>query len=113
MHELSLSEGVLQILEESARTQGYTRVRAVWLEIGRLAGVDPEAMRFTFDAVTTGTLAENARLEIVDVPGRAWCMPCAAEVQVSERFDSCPRCGSYQLQVTGGDDLKVKELEVE
>ncbi len=113
MHEMALSEGVLQILESNARSQGFAKVKTVWLEIGDLAGVDPEALRFSFDAVTTGTLADSARLEIIEVPGKAWCMPCACQVNVSKRFDPCPTCGSYQLQVVGGDEMTVKELEVE
>ena len=113
MHEMALSESVLQILEANARNQGYARVKTVWLEIGDLAGVDREAMRFSFEAVTRGTLADSATLEIINVPGKAWCMPCACTVDVKQRFDACPACGSYQLQVVGGDEMKVKELEVE
>lgn len=113
MHEMSLCEGVLQVLEENARSQGYERVKTVWLEIGGLSGVEIEAMRFGFDAVTRGTLAEQAKLEIIQVPGEAWCMQCAKTVLVQQRFDACPDCGSYQLQVTGGEEMKIKELEVE
>lgn len=113
MHEMSLCEGVLQVLEDNARIKGYRRVKTVWLEIGGLSGVELEAMRFSFDVVTSGTLADNARLEIIEVPGRAWCMQCAQTVPVHQRFDACPDCGSYQLQVTGGEEMKIKELEVE
>ncbi len=113
MHEMALSESVLQILEANARQKAFTRVKTVWLEIGALAGVDIESMRFSFDAVTRGTLADSATLEIIDVPGQAWCMPCGGNVNVKQRFDACPACGSYQLQVTGGDEMKVRELEVE
>ena len=110
---MSLCEGVIQVLEESARQQAFSRVTAVWLEIGALAGVEIEAMRFCFEAVKRGTLAEDARLEILEMPGRAWCLPCAQTVEIEQRFDACPNCGSYQLQVTGGEELRVKELEVE
>ncbi len=113
MHEMSLCEGVLQVLEEHSRSQGFDRVTAVFLEIGGLSGVEPEAMRFCFDAVTRGTLAERAALEIEHVPGQAWCMQCATTVQVNQRFDQCPDCDSYQLQVTGGDEMRIRELEVE
>ncbi len=113
MHEISLCEGVLQILEEQAQSQGFRQVKRVWLEIGALAGVDTEAMRFGFDAVMRGTLADGALLEIIDLPGNAWCMPCGRSVPVKARFDACPDCGSYQLQVTGGDEMRIKELEVE
>ena len=113
MHEMSLCEGVLQLLQENARSQGYTRVRQVWLEIGVLSGVEPEAMRFCFDAVMRDTLAEGARLHIIEQPGEAWCMVCARTVAVKQRFDACPECAGYQLQVTGGDQMRIKELEVE
>lgn len=113
MHEMALSEGVLQILQDNARTQGFARVRQIWLEIGRLAGVDVKALRFSFDVVVRGTLAERATLNIVSVAGTAWCMPCGANVSVNQRFDACPVCGSHQLQITGGADMRIKELEVE
>ena len=113
MHEMSLCEGVLQILQENASSQGYQRVKTVWLEIGALSGVETQAMRFGFEAVMKGTLAEGARLEIITLPGEAWCMQCAKTVPAKQRFDACPDCGSYQLQVTAGDEMKIKELEVE
>lgn len=113
MHEMSLNEAVLQILQESARSKEFERVKTVWLEIGELAGVDIEAMRFCFDAVMQNTLAHQARLEIVRVPGQAWCAQCARSVHVEQRFEPCPDCDSYQLQITGGDQMQIKELEVE
>lgn len=112
MHEMSLCEGVRQVIEDNAREKGYSRVKTVWLEIGALAGVEVEAMRFCFDAVMSGSIADGARLEILDTPGRAWCMQCAKTVAVSQRYDICPECGGVQLQVTGGDEMRIKELEV-
>lgn len=113
MHEMSLAEGVLQIIEEHAARAGCARVKTVWLEIGALSGVESEAMRFCFDAVTRGSIAEGAALEIVAVAGTAWCMQCNQQVEVAERYDPCPRCGGYRLQVQGGTEMRVKELEVE
>jgi hydrogenase nickel incorporation protein HypA/HybF len=112
MHEMALSESVLERIEANARSDGFTRVVAVHLEIGDLAGVDADAMRFSFDAVTRGTLAEDARLEISSLPGEAWCLPCGHRIEIARRFDPCPDCGSHQLQVTGGTDLLLKSLEV-
>src|SRR5512147_542461 len=63
MHEMSLAEGVLQIIEDAAQAQQFGRVTTVWLEIGQLAGVEVEAMRFCFDAVTRDTIADGAKLE--------------------------------------------------
>jgi hydrogenase nickel incorporation protein HypA/HybF len=113
MHEMSLCAGILQILEEQARTQGFRRVKTVWLEIGGLAGVEVEAMRFGFDVVMQGSLAEGAELEVIETAGVAWCLECRKTVPVKQRFDACPDCGGYELQVTGGEEMRIKELEVE
>jgi len=113
MHEMSLCEGVLQVLQTEAKTQGFKKVIAVWLEIGDLSSVEPEAMLFSFDVVTRNSLADGAKLNIVNIPGIAWCMQCSKNVTVKQRFDECPDCGSFQLQITGGDEMKIKELEVE
>lgn len=113
MHEISLAEGVLQLIEDAAREQKFSRVNAVWLEIGELAGVEVESLRFCFDAVTRDSVAQGAELRIVAVPGAGWCAQCANAVPLSEVFGACPQCGALQVRVTGGTQLRVKELEVE
>ncbi|OGB33124.1 MAG: hydrogenase maturation nickel metallochaperone HypA [Burkholderiales bacterium RIFCSPLOWO2_12_FULL_61_40] len=112
MHEMSLAEGVLQLLEDAARQQKFEKVITVWLEIGQLSGVEVEAMAFCFDAVTRDSVAQGARLEIVVLPGVGWCMECSQSVPMSEVFGECPHCGGFQMQVTGGTEMRVKELEV-
>ena len=113
MHEMSLAEGVLQIIEDSAKTQNFSRVKTVWLEIGQLAAVEAGAMRFCFEAVVRDSIAQDAKLEIIETPGQAWCLQCAETVQVQALYDVCPKCGGHQLQVTGGNEMRVKELDVE
>jgi len=113
MHEMSLAEGVLQLIEDSARQQNFSSVSTVWLEIGELSGVEVEAMKFCFDAVTRDSVAQGARLEIITLPGTGWCMACAVTVPMSEVFGECPHCGGHQMQVTGGTEMRLKELEVE
>lgn len=112
MHEMSLAESVLGIIEDQARSQGFARVRTVWLEIGRLAAVEAEAMRFCFDAVTRGSIAEGAGLQIIDIPGSGRCLSCGKTIQLNERYDLCPDC-KLPVEITGGTELRVKELEVE
>jgi hydrogenase nickel incorporation protein HypA/HybF len=112
VHEMSLAESVLQIVEDSARHGGFCRIAAVRLEIGRLSSVEPEALRFCFDAVVRGSLAEGARLEIIEVPGAGRCLKCSATVPLAALYDACPHCGSYQVEPTQGTEMRVKELEV-
>jgi hydrogenase nickel incorporation protein HypA/HybF len=112
MHEMSLAEGVLQLIADAAAKQNFSKVSTVWLEIGQLAGVEVEAMKFCFDAVTHDSIAQGARLEIITLPGVGWCMACALSVPMTEVFGECPHCGGHQMQVTGGTEMRLKELEV-
>lgn len=112
MHELALCESIRAIIEEQARTQSFARVERVRLAVGPFAGVEIEALRFGFGVAMAGSVAQDARLEIDEQPGRGWCLPCSREVGIAQRFDACPHCGSRQVQVTGGDELKISELEV-
>ncbi len=110
---MSLADSMLSIIEQTARAQSVRKVRAVVLEIGMLACVEPEAMRFCFDAVTRGTIAEGAELRIIETPGEGWCAACAKTVRLVERYGVCPACHVNKVAVTGGDRMRVLELEVE
>jgi len=113
MHEMSICESVIQIIEEEARKQAFTKVKQVWLEIGLFSGIEVDALRFSFDVVTRNTVAENAGLNIDELPGQGYCMGCGKTITVRQRFDPCPECGGFQIQVTGGNEMRIKELEVE
>lgn len=113
MHEMSLAESVREIVEDTARRNGAQRVTVVRLEVGALSQVEVHAMEFAFDVVKRGSLAEGARLEIVHTPGSAWCMKCSETVPIAQRGEGCPKCGSWQLQVTGGDRMRVMDIEIE
>jgi len=112
MHEMSLTESVLEIALEEARKAGATGIRRIVLDIGRLSSVEPEAMAFCFEAVSAGTPAAGAVLEICDVEGAGWCLDCGKTVPLTERFGACPECGGYKVQMTAGDEMKIRELEV-
>ena len=113
MHEMSLCESVISILNREAKRHHFTRVKTVRIEIGARSCVAPEAMDFCFRAITRGTLADGARLELLREPPVAYCMGCGETVSIQERYDACPQCGSYELHISGTDTLRVKNLEVE
>ena len=110
---MALAEEVLQIVQQAARREGLRRVHALWLEIGQLASVEPEAMRFCFEAVARDSVAAGARLEIVATTGRAWCETCAESVALAALGEACPHCGGYRLRVTGGTQMRVQQMEAE
>jgi hydrogenase nickel incorporation protein HypA/HybF len=113
MHEMSLCEGIVQILQEQAETHQYRRVKTVCLELGQFSTVEISALEFCYEVVCRDTLAEGSKLEIIQLPGTAWCLQCGQTVTIAQRFDPCPLCHSYQVQCSGGDDMRIKELEVE
>jgi hydrogenase nickel incorporation protein HypA/HybF len=108
VHELSITESVVAAVCEHV---GDTAVRSLTLEIGRLSGVVPDAVRFCFELCAQGTPCEGARLEILDTPGRARCRDCDDEIELPDRIALCP-CGSANLEITGGGQLKIKQLEI-
>ncbi len=112
MHEMSLCENILDILKRQAGEQHFSRVKRVSLEVGPFSCVEPEALRFGFDVVMRGSLAEGAALEITSPQATALCLTCFKTVPVKDRFDSCPECGATELQVTGGEELRIREVEV-
>lgn len=113
MHEMSIAEGIVQVLEDEAKRQSYQKVKKVWLEIGPLAAIESDSLSFCFDAVTRGTLAEDAELIIINTDGEAFCLQCFEMVPVKQKYDACIKCGSYQLQITQGEEMRIKELEVD
>jgi hydrogenase nickel incorporation protein HypA/HybF len=112
MHEMALAQSMLEIVEQASRDDGARRVTVVRIEIGALSHVEPDALRFCFDVVTRGSIADGARLDVESTPGAAWCMPCATKVPLARLGEPCPHCGSYQLAVCGGDAMRVTEIEV-
>jgi hydrogenase nickel incorporation protein HypA/HybF len=113
MHEMAICESIRTTIEEQAKLQSFSRVKRVCLEIGALSGVEIGAVRFGFDVAMQGSIAEHSVLEIVACPATAWCMRCGEMVPIANRYDACPKCNSCQLQVTAGEELNIKELEVE
>lgn len=108
MHELSISQGIVESVCEAV-PEG--QVLAVTVEIGKLSGVVPDAVRFCFDACARGTRVEGARLDIVDVQGRGRCGSCQRELEMEELITLCP-CGNPFLEILRGQELRIRSVEV-
>ena len=113
MHEMALMAGMLEIIQSSAAEQGFTKVNKVVLEIGRLAGVEPEAMRFAFDVGTQDSLAEGAELEIEETPGTGLCPGCQKESPLEAFYDPCPYCATVPMRILTGREMRIKFLDVD
>ncbi|MEJ2200014.1 MAG: hydrogenase maturation nickel metallochaperone HypA [Desulfuromonadaceae bacterium] len=113
MHEVGITRSIIEICEDNARRHGARVVRSVTVEIGDLPGVVPEAVEFCFDACSKGTLLEGAQLIIERVPALGRCTQCHTEHPLEATTFSCPSCDSFSLQRLQGDELKVKEMEID
>ncbi|MGI8667719.1 MAG: hydrogenase maturation nickel metallochaperone HypA [Jatrophihabitans sp.] len=108
MHELAIAESVIEAVLE--RT-GSAPVHAVRLEVGVLAGVTVDSLRFCFELATADTSLADATLEISQPAGLAHCNHCGADFEVSELILLC-RCGSADVQVLQGQQLRILSVEV-
>lgn len=109
MHELGISRNIVAIVGEAANGR---RVRRVTLEIGKLSGVVPDAIAFSFDLVAEGTAAAGALLEIREIDARARCDDCGAQFAVSSFLAACA-CGSRRLAHVAGEELNIKSIDLE
>ncbi len=111
MHEMSLCEGIREVIETQALAHNVQKISRVRVEIGRFAGVEKPALSFAFEVVMRGSVAEGATLDMIDLPGKAMCFDCAQEVEIEDRLQPCPNCGGGKLMPTGGDEMRIKDLE--
>ncbi|MEU4314309.1 hydrogenase maturation nickel metallochaperone HypA [Nocardia sp. NPDC024068] len=108
MHELALTQSVVDAVCEHAAGR---RVHAVTVDVGVLTAVVPDAMRFCFDLVAEGTLAQGASLDLRSVPGAAHCRGCGADFSVTDLVLLC-RCGSADVEIRAGRELRIRSMEV-
>lgn len=108
MHELSITQSVVDAVVERLPD---TKIAGVRLEIGKLSGIVADSVRFCFDLVVAGTALEGARLDIDEPGGRAHCADCDTEFDVDDPILLCP-CGSANVEVLAGQQLRIRSVEV-
>jgi hydrogenase nickel incorporation protein HypA/HybF len=111
MHEVSIMTEALRMAMDAAKSAGATRVLKLRLRIGTLSGVVPEALRFAFDVVVHGTMAEGACLEIEAVQAACWCQTCQAEFECADFFNECPRCHDVSGELRRGREMEIADVE--
>jgi hydrogenase nickel incorporation protein HypA/HybF len=110
LHELSIADSVVQIACQHADGRRVTKVR---LKVGHLRQVVPSALAFGFELVAEGTPVEGAELEMKEVPATGRCRDCGAENRLESFPLHCEACGSFDLELLGGEELFVEYLELE
>lgn len=113
MHEVTLCQNALDIIEQQAKQSRAQRVTGVWLELSTVSCIEKDALHFCFDIVCRDSVAEGAELHVSIVPAQAWCRDCQKTVSVPGLSTGCPHCGSHNLQVDSSDAMQVKQIEIE
>ncbi|HTW23360.1 MAG TPA: hydrogenase maturation nickel metallochaperone HypA [Candidatus Baltobacteraceae bacterium] len=110
---MGIANSVLDAIRVESRRFPNDHICKVGVRIGELAGVDPDAMSFAFDALVRGTDLEPLALEIEYCPRRQRCLGCGNSHVVSGDDWACPSCGGEDSQFLGGDELELAYMEVE
>jgi hydrogenase nickel incorporation protein HypA/HybF len=113
MHELALSQSIVDLVVDYARKKGVHAVTRVVIEVGIAAGVEPDALRFCFGITAADTVAQGAELAIETISLQARCRNCACEFEPVRLVSSCPCCGSYAPHLLKGRELRVKSFDAE
>jgi hydrogenase nickel incorporation protein HypA/HybF len=113
MHELAVTQGVLDVVIKAAQGNGGQRITAIDLVIGELSSIVDDSVQFYFDFMSKSTLAEGATLRFRRQPATAVCLECHHTFTTRAPLAAtCPQCGSVRLQVTGGREFYVESIDV-
>jgi hydrogenase nickel incorporation protein HypA/HybF len=113
MHEFAVAQSLLEIVEQEALPYNGARVTGVTLRIGHLSTIVPDALRFAFEAITRGGIAEGAVLEIEEVPLTIRCHQCDEVFTIDDPFMLCPQCEGTDVEMLSGRELEIKSMEID
>ncbi len=112
MHELSIAMNIIEIVSQQARKSNLPVIDEIEIEIGKLSGVEIEALEFVMGIAAHGTILENSRTIITEIPGIARCLVCSKEFITESLFAQCPECKEFNFEILQGQELRVKSLNV-
>lgn len=113
MHELGIANSVLEAVRaEAERHPGAFPVK-VAVRVGELAGVDPDALAFSFEALTSKTEWARVVLEVETCPRTHRCPDCGNTFRVVDYDFACPGCGALRTACISGDELELAYVELE
>lgn len=113
MHEMSIALSIVETIETKAREEGAESISGIDLVVGKLAGIQPDSLRFCFSAAAKGTLAESALLQIEEPEGVGKCMECGEKFPVSFYYAECPECRSLRIEIVSGEEFRIQTITIE
>jgi hydrogenase nickel incorporation protein HypA/HybF len=112
MHEFGIAQGLLSTVLAKADENRATQIDLITLELGMVSGVEEDALQFAFGALSEGTKAQHAQLQINNVPLRCFCEQCQAIFECRPFVYKCPTCGKASHDVRSGKELNLIAMEV-
>ena len=113
MHELAITQNMFDLIIEQAEKAEAKKIGEINLVIGELTGVVGDCVRFYFNFISKGTLAEEATLTFITIPPKAQCQECKEIFKLKEFEWTCPHCRSKNLKIIAGKELFIESIEVE
>jgi len=109
MHELSL---MTNLLDDAVAAAAGAPVRAMRVRVGPLSGIVVDSLRFAFEALSPGTPAEGARLDIEETAPSLHCPRCGTDFSTPVGSYDCPSCGATDGELRSGNELELVSIEV-
>lgn len=113
MHELAITQNILDIAVNHAQQAGAARVTDLHLVIGQLSSIVDDSVQFYWDIISKGTLCAGATLHFQRIPARLRCQQCGTEYGLERELTACPTCQSVRVQVIQGEEFRLESIEVE
>jgi len=110
MHELSIVTSIIKTAEKEVENSIGGKVLEIYLEIGKLSGVEIQSLHFVWELSANGTVLQDSKVIITEPEGKAKCAECETEYLVEKIYDSCPKCNSPFKSIISGKELKIKKL---
>ncbi|WP_299999529.1 hydrogenase maturation nickel metallochaperone HypA [uncultured Cedecea sp.] len=114
MHEITLCQNAVEIMQQFGQQNNAQKITAVWMEIGAFSCVEPEAVQFCFELACRETLAAGCVLHLETPQAVSWCNHCQQDITLlSPSVLLCPQCGGHDVRVVADDGMKIKRIEIE
>lgn len=113
MHELPVTESILEIALRHAEQGGASRITDLYLVIGQLSSIVDDSVQFYWDLVSKDTAAEGARLHFRRIPTEMVCLDCSQRYAPAEDDLACPSCGGVRIQVAAGEEFYLEAIDVD
>lgn len=113
MHELPVTESILELVERHAREANAARVTDLYLVIGNLSSLVDDSIQFYWDIISEGTVAQGAQLHFERIPGELFCLDCGSRYAMADTTFACPSCGGTHVKVVAGDEFRLDAIDVE